>query len=155
MTTPAAEHTPDGETVLTIVAGAFIGCCLAVWTAGQLATRIWAGTWLPVPLRESPIILWHLLVDPSHPRTAWPSEVVALIPGPIPYYTILAILGVVILTVTALAWRWHHHHETSSHDDAARWAKPWDLKPLLVRCPQPGRLTLGTVGRRLDRKSVV
>src|SRR5690606_4854192 len=31
----------------------------------------------------------------------------------------------------------------------ARWAKPRDLKPLLVRRPQPGRLTLGTVGRRL------
>src|SRR5690606_33830180 len=74
MTTPAAETNPDGETVLTIVAATFVGCCLAVWTAGQIAARIWTGTWLPVPLWESPAILWHLAVDPAQPGEAWPPQ---------------------------------------------------------------------------------
>ncbi len=150
MTTPGSETSPDGETILTIAAGVLVAGCIAVWTAGQVAARIWAGTWLPVSLWESPAIMWRLAVDPAAPGGAWPPEAATLIPGPIVYYTVLAILSTVLLAVTALAWRWHYHHNGPAIDqDAARWAKPRDLKPLLIRRPQPGRLTLGTVGRRL------
>ena len=144
-----AEANPDGETVLTIAAGAFIGCCLAVWTAGQLAARIWTGTWLPASLWESPAILWRLLTDPSHPGEAWPPEAATSIPDPGVYYTVLAVLIIGVLSAAAAGWSWHQEHHTATDDGAARWAKPRDLKPLLVRRPQPGRLTLGTVGRRL------
>ena len=149
MTEPASQHTPDGETILTIAAAVFVACCLAVWTAGQLAARIWAGVWLPVPLWESPGILWRLASDPAAPGDAWPPEAATFIPDPIAYYTVLAILSLIILTAVAAGWRWHHQHGTSTDDNAARWAKPRDLKPLLVRRPQPGRLTLGTVDGRL------
>ena len=42
---------------------------------------------------------------------------------------------------------------------SARWARPGDLRPLRVRRPQPGRLTLGRHGRSLlaagERQSVI
>ena len=149
MTEPASQHNPDGETILTITTEVFVAACVAVWTAGQIAARIWAGTWLPVSLWESPTIVWRLAIDPARPGDAWPPKAATLVPGPIAYYTILAILSVVILTAVSAGWRWHHEHGATTNSDAARWAKPRDLKPLLVRRPQPGRLTLGTVNRKL------
>lgn len=149
MTEPASQHSPTGEQVLTVAAAVFVTCCLAVWTTGQIAARIWAGTWLPVPLWDSPLILWQLTADPAQPGHAWPPHTATLVPSPIAYYTILAIISLVILTSVAAAWRWHQQHSDPAEGDAARWAKPRDLKPLLVRRPQPGRLTLGTVDRRL------
>jgi type IV secretion system protein VirD4 len=149
MTEPASQHSPEGEQVLTVAAAVFVTCCVAVWTAGQIAARIWAGAWLPIPLWDSPLILWQLAADPARPGDAWPSKAVALIPDPIAYYAILTILGVIIVIAVATGWRWHHQHGHSAEGDAARWARPRDLKPLLVRRPQPGRLTLGTVDRRL------
>ncbi len=149
MTASDQAHTPDGEQILTVAAAVFAAGCVAVWTAGQIAARIWAGVWLPVSMWESPGILWRLAIDPARPGDAWPPEAVTLVPAPTAYYTVLAILGIVILAATATGWRWHHKHSTSTDSDAARWAKPRDLKPLLIRRPQPGRLTLGTVDRRL------
>ena len=149
MTEPASQHSPEGEQVLTVAAAVFVACCLAVWTAGQIAARIWAGTWLPVPPWDSPIILWQLTANPAQPGDAWPPEAATLVPGPIAYYTVLAILGTIILAAVAVGWRWHRQHGDSTDNNAARWAKRRDLKPLLVRHPQPGRLTLGTVDRRL------
>ena len=144
-----ADPAPDGETVLTIAAGAFVGCCLAVWSAGQLAARIWTGAWLPASLWQSPAILWRLAVDPAQPAAAWSTDAATTFPNPVAYYTVLAVLIIGALSVAAMGWRWHQRKRTATDDGAARWAKPRDLKPLLVRRPQPGRLTLGTVGRRL------
>src|SRR5690606_38286021 len=46
-------------------------------------------------------------------------------------------------------WRIIEHFERPGRPESAEWAEPRDLKPLLVRRPSPGRLTLGTVDRRL------
>jgi hypothetical protein len=135
MTEPASQHNPDEETILTIAAAALVTGCVTVWTTGQLAARIWAGTWLPVPLWDSPMILWRLAANPAQPGDAWPAEAATLIPGPIGYYTILTSIAIIVLIAAATGWRWHHKHSTTDND-AARWAKPRDLKPLLVRRPQ-------------------
>src|SRR5690606_4558392 len=102
-----ADPAPDGETVLTMAAGAFVGCCLAVWSAGQLAARIWTGAWLPASLWESPAILWRLAVDPAHPAAAWPANAATTFPHPVAYYTVLAVLIIGVLSVAAMGWRWH------------------------------------------------
>lgn len=147
MTQPTAAH-PDGEKVLTVLAGALVAACALVWSAGQLTARIWHSTWAPTPLTESPVILWRLVTDPAHPNQAWPAGAAQLIPGPIPYYATLTAMALVLLAAAAVGYRHNHDHRDTS-EDSARWAKPRDLKPLIVRRPQPGRLTLGTVGRRL------
>jgi type IV secretion system protein VirD4 len=148
MTHPTA-NSPDGEKVLTIVTGGLMAACLLVWAAGQGAARLWSGTWLPVPLAASPLIVWKLVTDLGRPAQAWPSTAATLLPGPIPYYGTLIFLVTVLLAVGTTGYRWHDRHRNPPKTESARWAKPRDLKPLLIRRPQPGRLTLGTVGRRL------
>ncbi|MDF1595136.1 MAG: type IV secretory system conjugative DNA transfer family protein [Acidimicrobiia bacterium] len=148
MTHPASAN-PDGEKVLTIVTAAVVAACAVVWAAGQVAARLWSGTWLPVPLSEGPLIVWRLLTNPARPNESWPPAVTHLLPAPLPYYAALTVLVAVLAAVGAVGYRWHDRHRNSSDGDSARWAKPGDLKPLLVRRPQPGRLTLGTVQRRL------
>ena len=149
MTTPSDRDRPDGEQILTIAAGVLLLACLSVWAAGQVAARIWIGTWPPTPVTNSPAIVWRLLNQPSRPSEAWPPETAPLIPDPLGYYTVLALLVTVTLIAAATGWRWWQQRAKPAESDAARWAKPRDLKPLLVRRPQPGRLTLGTVDRRL------
>ena len=151
-TGPMTRHTdtelPDGEHVLTVAAGVTAVACLLVWAAGQLAGRIWVGQWPPVSLLDSPLIVIHLITNPEDPGGAWQPAATELVPGPTAFYAVL-----VFLTLTAafiVGYGWHLWQQNArKDDDGARWAKPRDLKPLLVRRPQPGRLTLGTVNGRL------
>jgi len=149
VSTPAQRHSVDREQLLTIAAGIFVVACLAVWTAGQVAARIRTGTWLPTPMTDSPAILWRLVGQPARPLQAWPPEAAELIPGALAYYSVLALLCAATLIAAAAGWRWRQRRGQPGDVDAARWANPRDLKPLLIRRPQPGRLTLGTVRRRL------
>jgi len=147
--THSPPNSPDGEKVLTIVTGGLVTACLVVWTAGQVAARLWSGSWLQVPLSQSPLIAWKLVANPGQPAQAWPPVAGDLLPRPLAYYATLIFLVAVLIAVGAIGHRWHDQNRNSSNGEAARWAKPRDLKPLLVRRPQPGRLTLGTVDRRL------
>ncbi|MDF1598092.1 MAG: hypothetical protein P1T08_18645, partial [Acidimicrobiia bacterium] len=147
--TPPAPNSPDGEKALTMVTGGLVAACLVVWTAGQVAALLWNGTWPPVPLSESPRILWKLVASPAIPTEAWPPAAAPALPGPLPYYGTLIFLVAVLIAIGAIGYRWHDQNRNSSNGKSARWAKPRDLKPLLIRRPQPGRLTLGTVHRRL------
>lgn len=138
---------PDAEKVLTGTAGIAIGVCLLVWVAGQVSALLWSGTWLPVPLSDSPLILWGLVADPGRPADAWSAAGANVAPGAGLYYSTLIVLAAILLSTGIAGYRWHSHRRDDN--ESARWAKPRDLKPLLVSRPQPGRLTLGTVGRRL------
>lgn len=142
MTTSTERHGPDGEQVLTIAAGVFAVACLAVWTAAQLTVRIWAGAWLGLSIWDSPLLLWRLITQPTSPPDP-------TIPTLSAYYTTLALLVAVTATLSAVTWRKWQQRTKRAQPDGARWANPRDLKPLLIRRPQPGRLTLGTVDRRL------
>ncbi|MEX2623963.1 MAG: hypothetical protein WD651_09550, partial [Acidimicrobiia bacterium] len=142
------SRSPEAEKVQSIITAVVVGACLLVWAAGQIAARLWNGTWIPTPLSESPLIFWRLVTDPAHPVEAWSPGAAILLPGPVPYYTTLTAFIVVLGTAGASAY--HLISDRSAPDRAsARWARPRDLKPLIVRRPQPGRLTLGTVHRRL------
>ncbi len=146
MTEATEPHRPDGEELLTGAGAALATACLLVWIAHQATARIWGGGWLPVSPWESPALLWQLLTRPADPYgSLGPDQLV--MPGPVNYYITLGLLTVTVAVLAAIAW--HHWHQQSVAGEAARWARPRDLKPLLVPRPQPGRLTLGTVGRRL------
>lgn len=140
---------PGGEKVLTIVAGALAAACILVWASAQITGRIWGGEWPPASLLDSPRLLFAIITHPRDPISAWTHEVGAFIPGPAAYYTVLGILTLLTAAATVLAWRACEQRTRPDDPEAARWAKPRDLKPLLVRRPEPGRLTLGTVKGRL------
>jgi type IV secretion system protein VirD4 len=138
----------EADKVLTVIAGALIAACLLVWAAGQVSALAWNRTTLATSPAESPVILWRLVNKPAQPAEAWPAASADLLPGPVPYYTTLAVLVAVIAAAGAVAYR-QITSRSENDETSARWAKPRDLKPLVVRRPQPGRLTLGTVEGRL------
>ena len=138
----------DADKVLIVIAGALIAACLLVWAAGQASALTWNHTALPTSPAESPVILWRLVINPAQPTEAWPTASAELLPGPVPYYTTLTALIAVTVAAGAVTYR-QVTSRRNNDDGSARWAKPRDLKPLVVRRPQRGRLTLGTVDRRL------
>ncbi len=149
MTRPADTDLPDADRVLTIAAGVIAAACLLAWTSGQLAGRIWGGEWPRSSPLDSPRIVTQIITHPKDPVSAWPSPATELIPGPTAYYATLALLTLAAAAIAATAWHLWTRNKHPKNQDGARWAKPRDLKPLLVRRPQPGRLTLGTVEGRL------
>jgi type IV secretion system protein VirD4 len=138
----------EADKAIIILAGIALAACLLVWTAGQITALIWHQTTLPTAPTETPLILWQLITNPSQPAEAWPAASAGLIPGPVAYYTTLTVLIALIGTAGTIAYR-QFGGRRNNDNASARWAKPRDLKPLIVRRPQPGRLTLGTVERRL------
>ena len=142
MTAPSGRHGADGEQVLTIAAGVVVAACLAVWTAAQLTVRIRGDGWPRLSIWDSPLLLWRLIAQPTSP----PDPAILSLSA---YYNTLTLLLTPAATGAAVAWRKWRQRTKRDQPEGARWAKPRDLKPLLIRRPQPGRLTLGTVGKRL------
>jgi type IV secretion system protein VirD4 len=144
-TTPPA----DQERTLTVIAGAAVVVCLVVWSAGQIAAFLYAGAWIRVPITEAPLIVWGLVSNPAHPHTAWPPEAAGLLPGPTGFYLTLTFIAIGVATLVGVGWTWTQRHQKPGDEDAVTWAKPRNLKPILVPRPTPGRLTLGKVGGHL------
>ena len=98
---------------------------------------------------------------PSHlhdPRLAWPADQRATLPGPGAYQVALVLVGValVVLTIAAamVTSRWDRQPEAINQrtrlgvDTEPRLATTKDLKPLLLRRPEPGQFIVGRWGRR-------
>ncbi len=139
------QHSPkngDAERVLTVVAGAIVAASVIVWVTYQLSSRLWTGTWLNVTVWDGPRLLWNLLTRQDHPVP------VGQVPTTAFYLTLAVTLLFAGLAVMAIRRLWDRLDQ-ADRPESAEWAKPRDLKPLLVRRPTPGRLTLGTVDRRL------
>jgi type IV secretion system protein VirD4 len=140
---------PEQEKTLIAVAGSTVAVCLVVWAAGQTAAFLHTGTWLRVPVQEAPFVVWRLATNPADPQAAWPPGAAGLLPGPTVFYMILAGLVIATATLIGMGWAWTQRRRKPEDKDATSWAKPKDLKPILVPHPTSGRLTLGKVGSHL------
>lgn len=148
MTGTTEPHSHNGEQLLTLASAALSAACLMVWIAHQVTAQVWGGGWLAVSPWESPAFLWQLIARPADPYGSLRPDQVELAPGAFTYYTTLGLLTITVAILAAVGWHHWHEHSADGDIEAARWARPRDLKPLLVPRPQPGRLTLGTIGRR-------
>lgn len=144
-TTPPANQ----EKILTVIAGTAVAVCVVVWGAGEIAAFLHVGTWMQVPIFEAPLLVVRLISDPAAPHTAWPPDPASLLPGPTGFYIVLAVTALGSTTLAALVWTWTQRRQQREDEDAVTWAKPRNLRPILVSRPTLGRLTLGKVGRRL------
>jgi len=160
---------PSGHDALTrsgMVLGGLVALAgLMAWAAGEVAGRLAGGTWPRVPARWFPAILAGLVAHPAHPALAWPYPARRLLPGPVPFYGALAGMvllgGAVLVTGSSAARRaagpsravggrprrWLGASRPPSAP--ASWARPGDLRALVVGQATGGRLTLGRSGRRL------
>lgn len=144
MTTSTAPRSNEG-TILAVLFGLF-GAGVAVWAAGMLSGRLWSGAWPQAGTDEAGTILAVLVRNAGRPALAWPPAEQALIPGPWAFYSTL---GVLLAATAAVVLGVRRVFGGSAGGDGAAWARPRDLRPLVVRQPERGRLVLGYSGRQL------
>jgi type IV secretion system protein VirD4 len=150
------SHPLEGVGFAAIGAVAVAGT--ALWLAGEVSGRIFGGAWPGVGAGEMGGILARFARHAGDPAAAWPSPERRLIPGPVAFYVTLALLlSPVVFGGFALLRR--RLRAAAQSKSAARWARTRDLRPLRVRAPESGRLTLGLVDGRLvaaePRQSVI
>ena len=125
---------------------------LAVWAIGQLAGALTTGRWPQVPPGQA----WGIALNlPGHlgdPRDAWPAAVRGQLPGPVPFYTVASLLlvgtGTVVAAVVVTAVRHRRDPRTADRDHSPVWARPAQVRHLLVRGRPGQRIVLGRLGRR-------
>jgi type IV secretion system protein VirD4 len=139
-----------------------VGAVLVVggllWATGEISGRLFGGVWPNTRFAEMGLVLARFHAHAEDPALAWPAPERALIPGPMPFYSTLAVLLVPSVAGMLLVIR-HRARTTRSRGAGARWAKTRDLRTLRVRASQPRRLTLGRIDGHLiaaePRESVI
>jgi type IV secretion system protein VirD4 len=154
---PAANESQLLENIALAALGIVTATGATLWLTGELSGRLFGGDWPAVGASEIGGILARFATHATDPAQAWPAPERRLIPGPAAFYaTLAALLGPLATIGLALL---KHRLRSLAGGTAARWAAPNELRPLRVRAPERGRLTLGRVGGRLlaaePRQSVV
>lgn len=169
---PGAGPGSPGPVLLfgLLVAG---GLVAALWAGSQIASLLRSGRPLPLSPSDTLPVALRLLAHPRHPEHAWPRSLRPLV-GPVaawaPVVLALAADGVVL---GLLALRIRRRARLRKPEPGrlgvrpagpnlkerrlarqlragnARWARPADLRTLLVRQPTGRRLVVGRIGRRL------
>ncbi len=149
---PGAMGAPEDPWVnagLVILAGV-LGVAFLFWGIGQLAALAFGDGALSTGLGEMPGVLARVPGAWSDPAAAWPAPDRGRLPGPVGFY---ATAGVVVAAVASVgfgaATLAGRRPGAPPKEAGARWAQARDLRALVVREPQPGRLTVGRLGRRL------
>jgi type IV secretion system protein VirD4 len=134
------------ELAAAIACGAALAAAGGLWATASLAALLATGNWPDLALVDALVALERIPGHLGDPRAAWPAPAAARLPGAVAMYAVaLVLLGVVL----ALAWAALSTCSGSGRPAAARWARRSDLRRLLAREPQPGRVTLGSRGRML------
>jgi type IV secretion system protein VirD4 len=143
------------EAMVTTAGVVLMAAAAWVWSAGQVAGRMAAGRWPPVPAIATVSVLARLPGHWSNPRLAWPAAARSDLPGPGVLY--LCAFALLVPPVgAAIVWR-RTRPGGGPHQGrggGARWASGMDFRALKVRRGQSGRLVVGTlpglpIGRRL------
>ncbi len=125
---------------------------LGLWAAGQLAALLVHGDWPDVPPAAAFGIATGLPAHLTDPAQAWPVTARGQVPGPVVLYGVLLVLMVAFVTSGLFAVSaWRHHHAGDARlerDRSPLWARPTQIRALLVRHPEPGRVVLGRLARR-------
>jgi len=150
-----------------LVAAGLVG---ALWAGSQLAGLLFSGRPLPLSPEGTLPVALRLLAHPGHPERAWARPLRPTV-GPVAVWA-PAVLAVAAGTVgigllarriwralrrpsswprvpPAASRRLERRLERRLSAGNARWARPSDLRTLIVRRPTGHRLVVGRVGRHL------
>ena len=155
---PAGPESSPLETLALAALVAVAAAGFILWLTGELAGRVFGGSWPSVGAGEMGRVLARLADHAADPSEAWPPSERHLIPGPVAFYTTLGLVLSPFVGAGFVLLRRRQGTATNG-EAAARWARPRDLRPLRIRESQPGRLTLGLVDGKLvaaePRQSVI
>lgn len=149
-----------------VLIGLVVALGAVVWLWGGMAGFVFGSGWPDTTVPELGHVVSRLPARISDPATAWPPSTRADLPGPAGFYIALIPVGVVVAGVGFAGVRiWRRVGAaagpggSSRRPKAATWARRHELRPLIVRAPVRGRLTLGRAGGRLAaaeaRQSVI
>jgi type IV secretion system protein VirD4 len=153
-----------GERVALVAGAAITALAVLVWATGQLAGLLFGAGWPAVAFPEVGGVLVRLPAELGDPAAAWPADARRQLPGPLGMYASATLIATALAAAAlgvmragaALGPRLFAGRRPAR---AAAWATPAQLRPLVVRRPTAGRLTLGRSHGRLlaaeARQSVV
>lgn len=159
---PAGPHParPIGssEALLGQVALAAIlllgGVGFVAWAGAQIAAIVFVDGSLPVSVSDGGAAALALPEHASNPADAWPEPVRDGLPGPFAYWVCTTVVTLICAAVAGgIAWAWLRWRRNGAHPLGVKanagFARSSDLHRLVVDTSEPGRLTLGRLGRRL------
>ena len=146
------------EVIAAAMLVAVLVAALVLEAVAGLAGALFGDGWVSLPLADMPGVLGGLREHLGDPRGAWPPGVRTRLPGATGFYAALALVLAVTAAVAVLVGTRVLGHLARS-GNAARWARPRDLRALTVHTAARGRVTLGRHRGRLlaaeERQSVI
>ena len=121
--------------------------------AALVAARVFGTGNLPATVGDSARALLRLPSHASDPANAWPAPAAVTLPGAVALWSCLIGAGLIATGIAAGAWWLWRRVSGERHPlgvkEHAGLAAAHDIDRLRVRSAEPGRLTLGRVGRAL------
>jgi type IV secretion system protein VirD4 len=161
---PPIKRQSNVEQMLLIGVSVLLGATFLLWLTGEIAGFLHSGgTWPRVSVGDMGTVVARFFRTPGNPAAAWPAGVSELLPGPVTFYVVMAIM-LLILTAAyvylAQGFRSLRRRLSSTvvvqHSAPAGgamgpsgWARPQLFRDLYVRGAQPGRVVLGRISARL------
>ena len=144
----------DGAAILIfggLVLGIAVLGCLFVWVAGVVGGLLGGHGPAIAPLEKVPSILAGLPKHASDPAAAWPPGIRGDLAGPVSMITalILAFAVIIAAVVALLGVAGKISARRHAGDRGAHFAGRGDLRALIVKGPQAGRVILGRHEKRL------
>ncbi len=147
------------ENLLFVAVLSCLGAGAVLWAAGELSGFVTSGRWPGAELSQMGAVFTRLVQEPADPAAAWPRGSRDALPGAVTFYVVLFGLLVLAAAMASAAWRGLKRVLTPDHPSGSKWATSTDLRALVVRQAEVGRLVLGRVGSKLiageARQSVI
>ena len=142
-----------------VLLGAVIILSVVTWAAGELSARLFNGADPKAGSAEMFGVLLKLFSHPGSPASAWPEA--SRIPGPAAFWMTFVVLvaPLVALAIFGLSFAKRKGRKGSLPGSSSAWASMSELKSLIVKQAERGRLVLGRSGKALlaaeERQSVI
>ncbi|MFZ4516637.1 MAG: type IV secretory system conjugative DNA transfer family protein, partial [Acidimicrobiia bacterium] len=141
------------EGIGVIVVGIIIAAAGLMWLSLKIAGWMFTGA---APKTSFASVL-KVFAHPLNPERAFPVAARVHVPGAFGLWIVFLALGAGIFFAGLYLYR--RFSGITRDPNAVNWAKPNDLKPLIVRGPMPGRLIIGKSSGKLlatePRQSVI
>jgi type IV secretion system protein VirD4 len=93
------------DTTLVAALAALFGACAAFWLASGIGGYLTHGRWPDISLVGTGPSLQRLFTDPGDPMSAWPPQIRSQLPSAQVFYSVLAVLLLVMLALVYLVVR--------------------------------------------------
>jgi type IV secretion system protein VirD4 len=160
---PPKKRQSNAEQFLLMAVSLLFGVTFLVWLTGEVAGFIHSGgQWPRVSLGDLGLVISRFFGRLSDPAAAWPARVRPLLPGPVAFYLVMAVLLLVLTAVYAYLGQGLRaarrrmgstaavrRPSQSGASDPGGWARPQLFRDLYVRGPERGRVVMGRISGRL------